>query len=578
MRPVAVIDSESDPFKKGRIPQPFIWGYYDGGCLDSDLPYRYFTSIRSLVEFLRDKEIVVYAHNGGKFDYHYLLDWVEPFDNIMVINGRLAKFHIGICEFRDSYNILPFPLAAYKKQKFDYSILEESERYKPENWETILKYLESDCVNLFELVTAFIERFGMNMTYTGASMKVWQKISETKAPRSTASYYHSFSPWYFGGRCECFKLGIITEPFKVVDINSAYPFAMLHQHAYGLQYETWKGKSAEGAYNDLEDNEVGPAFFKVRCIAKGAFPYRDTDKSLYFPADNEPREYYVTGWELQAALETETAKEVEFLEARIFDEHISFADYIYEFYNEKKVAKRNGDKANYLFAKWFMNSLYGKFASNPEEYKEYLILDPEMVGFLHSENTKEFDYEDRQYIFAGFFGDKVLAQTHLVEDKQRFYNIATAASITGFVRGYLWRAICNSMGVLYCDTDSIAACESTVEIGEDLGQWETEGEFDRAAIAGRKLYAFRYITKGSEEKADKLRWKIASKGVKLKPSEIWRVARGGTVSYTPEVPTYRVSGFLNKETGKSEIARFISREIKMIPKNVNRITESEDTA
>ena len=29
-RIVAVADSETDPFKHGRFPTPFIWGLYDG--------------------------------------------------------------------------------------------------------------------------------------------------------------------------------------------------------------------------------------------------------------------------------------------------------------------------------------------------------------------------------------------------------------------------------------------------------------------------------------------------------------------------------------------------------------------
>ena len=40
------------------------------------------------------------------------------------------------------------------------------------------------------------------------------------------------------------------------------------------------------------------------------------------------------------------------------------------------------------------------------------------------------------------------------DPKDSFYNVATAASITGFVRAFMWRAICDSEEPLYCDTDS----------------------------------------------------------------------------------------------------------------------------
>jgi len=52
----------------------------------------------------------------------------------MIIAGRLARFKIGLCQFRDSFNIIPVGLDKWQKQEFNYEILEESERYKPRNW------------------------------------------------------------------------------------------------------------------------------------------------------------------------------------------------------------------------------------------------------------------------------------------------------------------------------------------------------------------------------------------------------------------------------------------------------------
>jgi hypothetical protein len=102
----------------------------------------------------------------------------------------------------------------------------------------------------------------------------------------------------------------------------------------------------------------------------------------------------------------------------------------------------------------------------------------------------------------------------------------------------LWKAIYSSERVVYCDTDSIA-CETkgeAVEIGGSLGQWKDEGRFDRAGIAGKKLYIFRGI------RTDKGRsYKTASKGAKLTNAELWKVAEGGEVFYEREVPTYSIS-------------------------------------
>ena len=139
-RKIAVADCETDPFMPGRIPKPFAWGYYDGE------QYQEFRSTLEFVEFLKEQPVICYAHNGGKFDWHFILQELEPYDDIMVISGRIAKCNIGLAECRDSYNILPVPLSAYKKDDIDYAIMEEDERDKPENSEKISAYLKSDCV------------------------------------------------------------------------------------------------------------------------------------------------------------------------------------------------------------------------------------------------------------------------------------------------------------------------------------------------------------------------------------------------------------------------------------------------
>lgn len=570
-RPLAALDCETDPFRRHRVPQPFIWGFYDGGFLDPEKPFYYFNTNDEVVEFLRDKEFIVYAHNGGKFDYHYLLDYIETFDPVTIINGRLAKFHIGISEFRDSFNIVPVGLAQFEKMTFDYSILEKEQRDKPENRAKILTYLESDCKNLFDMVTEFRDRYGLCLTQAGAAMKQWEKISDTKAPRSTEKFYDDFKGFYYGGRCECFHLGPITEPFSVVDINSAYPFAMMQAHPYGLEYSTFEGGAA--TLDDMDDDEIGASFFVVDCVSAGAFPFRDADGSLIFPNDDTRRVFNVTGWELLAAMDTATISDAKILRVHTFEETQSFAAYVQHFYAERLRAKENGDKAGDLFSKLFLNSLYGKWAADPRKYAEYYVTNIEDVGVLSPDNRADWiEIEGRPWGFGGFLGPHALAVSELPPQRQRFYHVACAASITGYTRALLWRAVCASQGVLYCDTDSLAAVAPDVPLGPSLGAWEVEGAFQGGAIAGKKLYAFRYAPgAGPRKKGRKIRWKTASKGVKLTASQIMKVAKGGTVNYTPEVPTYSIKGAIDPKTGERVVARFITRQVSMLAKNTERL-------
>ena len=76
-------------------------------------------------------------------------------------------------------------------------------------------------------------------------------------------------------------------------------------------------------------------------------------------------------------------------------------------------------------------------------------------------------------------------------DKLRFYNIATAASITGAARSVLMRAIADAVDPIYCDTDSIICRRlgpNQTLSDTELGAWKVESTFDELLICGRKTY------------------------------------------------------------------------------------------
>jgi len=524
---IAVIDAETDPFCFDRLPQPFLWGFYDGNN------YEQFTNTDELIAFLaKQDDLIVYAHNGGRFDFHFFSEHINLYEELMIVHGRLAKFKIGECEIRDSWLILPIPLGDYKKDEIDYEIFEKEEREKPHNWKKISNYLYGDCIYLYDIITKFAEQYDLALTMASASMKQWEKISGRKPPRSNAMYYALLKPYYYGGRVECFRAGEINEEFKLADINSAYPYAMLFKHPISTDYEI--------KYRVPDNPDVlGPSLVKVECVSKGAFPYKSETGKLIFPNDSQKREFFVTGWELIAALKTNTIKMTNVKEVRIFEETIDFADYINHFYELRLEAKRVQDKANDIYAKLFMNSLYGKFASNPDKYRKYLLVPLEFVREAEADG----------YSFGGELGGWAIMERRLDQMEKNFFNIATSASITGFVRAYLWNAICQSEGVIYCDTDSIVAKEfGNIPYGDQLGAWKIELECDYGAVAGKKLYAYH----SNEKKAGLYglhtrkpcksgAWKIATKGARLTPKEVIKVAQGEEIMYYPEVPTYSIN-------------------------------------
>ena len=522
-RKIVVVDCETDPFLAYRVPRPFVWGYFDGDTYRQfpPTPRKDYTKITDeFVSFLSEQPAVCYAHNGGKFDWHFLLPYVNPYDEMMIINGRIARMMIGLCECRDSFNILPVPLGAYKKDQIDYGLMEESERMKVRNWRKISDYLKSDCVYLWELVTKFITTYGLQLTQAGAAMHQWKKVSNTPLPRTDERFHDLFYPYYYGGRVECFRSGIINGYYGVYDINSAYPYAMLHKHPYSKEYHH-------------ADSYVPHAdFYKVRCVSAGAFPFRgvggESDKNfgLHFPDDKVEREYTVTGWEYRAAVNTASIKNVKVLESYTFTEHVTFKDYVNHFYALRLEAKRRGDDAQSLFAKLLMNSLYGKFASDPATYRNHMVVPMDVIAGLAKLG----------WTFAGEFGPWALAEGPLTDEQKRYYNVATAASITGFVRAMLWEAVATSRDVLYCDTDSMVCRKigAGVTLGENLGEWKHEGQYDRIGIGGKKLYVFR----SRPDANGKRHYKTASKGARLTVPDLWKIARGGSVDFVPDVPTF----------------------------------------
>jgi hypothetical protein len=534
------VDCETDPFKAGRIPRPFIWGAYNGS------EYHEFATVSELLEFLTARDCVAYAHNGGKFDWHYVLEFVPPFTTCMIIGGRLAKFKIDACEFRDSFNIMPMPLRA-GGQKFeieDFAIFELEARDLPSNRALIKERVRTDCVYLWHLLDTFFIEFGQHLTIGTASMNAWAKIADVRKPETTQEFYARVAPYYFGGRVESFTSGCISEPFVIVDQNSAYPYAMTFKHPYGVvPNETRTLPAHRGA--------IERSFITLACVSLGAFPFRDDAGSLRFPDDGQIRQFHVTGWEYLAALDCGLLRDERIETVLSLPETIEFNSYLDHFYKMKTAAKASGDKPRYEFAKRFLNSLYGKFGSNPENYSEYKLVPPRFI---------EAACEAEGYQVCAELGPHALLSRPLIEEKMRYYNVATAASVTGFVRAYDMRSMHtirqSGERVHYIDTDALFVTGTgDLELDDDkLGAWKVEArcvpceaagvmQGVSGAFAGKKMYAAH---------ADDGHWKSASKGVRLTPEEIVRVARGEEIEHIPEVPQFSMKGGI----------RFINRAVR----------------
>lgn len=495
---ISVIDVESDPFEFGLHVKPFAAGHWDGET------YTQFWGddcIEQLMKYLAtEPEQIIYAHNGGKFDFFFMLDHID--ENLKIINGRISQATIlnGLHEIRDSYLILPIPLKAHGKKVISYRKMRKQfrEKYKKE----ILEYLRYDCTSLYDLVSAFREKYGGGLTLAGAAFSQLKKTGY-EVKNTFDNFDSKFREFYFGGRVECFKTGAFYGEYIYVDIHSAYSFAMISRHWHGSVYSTVK---------ELPTDDFS-YFADIDAVSRGALPLKENGK-LIFHNDEIVRRYKVTGWEVQAGLDTGTldVKEIHAVYKPLFKS--DFCAYVKKFFAEKDAAAkileecaREGDKDSdkfwsakiaYIFAKLMLNSCYGKFGQDGRKFEEYAITP--FGGYPEGEEWKEYSFTETGHTIF-----------NKPSPSDRFFNVATAASITGFVRAHLWRSICTSVEPLYCDTDAIMCKVFRGEIGDKLGQWGVEARPIEVYIAQKKMYAIK-MEDGSTKKA--------CKGVRLKFNDI----------------------------------------------------------
>lgn len=547
-RKIAVIDFETEPFEKvdgkDHVPEAFACGFFDGETYSVIWHDDEKKVLKWAHEKVKKFDGIVYAHNGGKFDFiGYLFKVAGKTlhgESPDMRGSRIVRLKYGKGEIRDSYAILPAPLSSYDKGDIDYKLFRKGIRDK--HREKILKYLRRDCVSLYGLVSAFISIHGQKPLTAAAASFAFLKAMGYDIDPLSAEQDTKFRGFYYGGHCEAYEQGIFRGRFYVPDMKSAYPWAMTKLHAFCNEFD----------FLVAPKTVIEQDFVCFEGHAKGCFPMRTKD-GLDFP--HISGKFYVTGWEYLRAKELGLCRgKVLYVERpKVCAE---FGKFVYYWFDLKEAAEAKGDKAGRLIAKISVNAAYGKFAQRPDKYRDYLIVDwqAEIPCDEDDEPLYEEEYVDEENGFAVWSTESKKPPT--------YYNVATAGSITGCVRA---RLIGEEM--MYCDTDS-KICRHKPKLGKGLGAWNLEVEGDLLYIAGKKLYALRLLKKYCAGKKDakakgywwdekeKRAWKIASKGARLTPNDMKDLCEGKIVLWENPAPSFSL---------KSK-THFVKRRIKMKPK------------
>lgn len=532
---LATFDCETDPFEHGAEIEPFCCGLKTADAYVSFWGLDCFEQIDRYLQGLNDQgiQLLIYAHNGGKFDYIYLIrKGLIDESKVMIVNSRIIKAYWRGHEIRDSYSIIPCPLSKMQtsagiKHDIDYDKmkLNQREKHKAE----IQTYLKQDCEVLFEAVKEFINLFGAKLTIGGTAMaEIKKTVTFDKQDKDYDAIMREF---YMGGRVNAFRIGKIPEGYKYYDVNSLYPSVMAsREHFCGKDIEAWherkswdKVKADKGTINAVK-NCVNPYMIQWEGHNSAACPVkcRQTNSTSF---DVPYGVFNSTSHEIKTALEYNLI-DIRSVH-KLYECHspINFAEFVNTFSGLKEKAKREGDPMREVFYKILLNSGYGKFGQNPENFCDYLIVGVESIAFYLANGwTLEFDYEDFMIV------------SKEAESEDGYYDVGIAASITGAARAVLLDGLMVSESPIYCDTDSIICkgLKRSIIDKYKMGYWDCEAEIKSGYIAGKKMYA--YTDQNGKEKT-------STKGVRLSYREIEEMMRENKMMvWKNQAPTMRIDG------------------------------------
>ncbi len=512
----AIVDIETEAIGHGRgTVEDFILGGY---ILDDGDAVRYFRSPREWMDILLAPEhrgLKWYAHNGGEFDYKYLLDEFnralarEAIRVVQVIaqgESRVIGFVLWgdpwvpptekkpghwtrICELRDSYALMPASLDELSKKlapslaKLSGTInWDRGERFDPANAQH-LAYLERDVLALRAVIQQFRQlvwdhfRCTTGWTAPSTAMRAWRTSLEEKAafPRLSREQADFIRQAYFGG----LVFLTTTAPHagaKHYDVNSMYPSVM-------------KADGVPGGKAKWVDREFSgrPGFY--HCAV-------EAPESLAFTFVGYRAPHGATWWPTGHFHTWMSTQEIAHARASGYrvktGTGVVFSEVVYPFQDfltlcETLRREHRGTAVEFV-VKIMQNGLYGKFAQRDDAETLLFAEDPpEDDGQGHWEPVIDARTGAlRQYLW------------HRAERARHpMRMVHWSAWITASARWKLARAVLavGRAHVYYGDTDSVVgdavmeqALAEAGDIGSAYGQWKLEKIYRRFQASAPKVY------------------------------------------------------------------------------------------
>ncbi len=499
----------------------YLAGFYDGET------YRYFESpmlkpeepnsaVDQFLTWLTStgrtyKSHWLYAHNGGNFDFLYVLRWFlnRPDDysleitpvqsSILALTVRSKTDEQVKWSFVDSYKLMNAKLEDIattfnlggKVKNIDYETL----HLDPRRYE----YLETDVKILYNALSKF---FGLiydlggdiGVTAPATSMLTFRrrflskdipinrhfadcKARDDENHTCVGGCLHLFvRRGYYGGRVERLRAAFVArnsnDHLNVGDVNSMYPAAML---------EPMPTEYVGARHGPIDIHKMSRFWLGfIECTVfvphetyLPPLPYR-TNSKLVFPTG-----VFSGVWssvELLAAIEhgaqiQSYGTSVWFKGETIFDE------YVHHLYKFRDKNSPSYDPSMALIAKLLLNSLYGKMGMR--ETREKLWFNPRRQEFIDHDLTPLED------LGHGIFTEAIAVNaTYVIPHIAAWVTALARVKLFKLMQGFL----AQGHKVYYCDTDSIFTT-APIESKAGLGELKLEKQWDWAKFVAPKLYA-----------------------------------------------------------------------------------------
>lgn len=327
----------------------------------------------------------IWAHNGGAFDFKWLLDWMTVFDceaQVIATGGRVISIRCGQTRFFDSMALAKISLEDFTsglsiaKQKLDLPCICKLDcggycsikrDMAPAHLARMLEYQKADCESLYLALQALREfaagaDLDLGATVGGSAFRNAARLLGLPKPTLGKMDFKFARRAAYGGRTQLF-IPYCAEGYET-DVNSMYP-SRLGYHPVPV-----------GTYEKLYDSDAHRAFLDAR---PGIYRARVNVPQMHMP----PLPVHVDGRNAYPYGEFEgvwALPELQYAQAlgvnvSVFEglawerEDVMFRPWVERTYNMRFSAPGGKKGPLGTFMKFYLNSVGGKLGSRADHEK-----------------------------------------------------------------------------------------------------------------------------------------------------------------------------------------------------------------